>query len=238
MATNKAGCGSTSARGRSFLELQLTSSRFFVLATSPLSHDAANGGSSTTRPLWPMNGVVARFPGLRRTPAPPAPLTMTAARLVRAVALARAAPAARPQPSRARPFSGSSRGLLPTSFAAPLPTYFQRKTSLPRNTGVRFVPQQTAWIVERMGKFNRILEPGLAILIPFIDRIAYVKSLKEVAIEIPSQSAITADNVTLELDGVLYTRVFDAFKARWAWMTTNTAWHPLALTLRAGQLRR
>jgi regulator of protease activity HflC (stomatin/prohibitin superfamily) len=52
-----------------------------------------------------------------------------------------------------------------------------------------------------MGKFNRILEPGLAILVPFLDRIAYVKSLKEAAIEIPSQSAITADNVTLELDG-------------------------------------
>jgi hypothetical protein len=92
-------------------------------------------------------------------------------------------------------------------------SYFQ-KPSLPANTIIRFVPQQTAWIVERMGKFNRILEPGLAILYPFLDRIAYVKSLKEAAIEIPSQSAITADNVTLELDGVLYTRVFDAFKAR------------------------
>lgn len=93
------------------------------------------------------------------------------------------------------------------------PSYFQ-KSSLPANTIIRFVPQQTAWIVERMGKFNRILQPGLAILVPFIDRIAYVKSLKEAAIEIPSQSAITADNVTLELDGVLYTRVFDAYKAR------------------------
>lgn len=64
----------------------------------------------------------------------------------------------------------------------------------------RFVPQQTAWIVERMGKFHRILEPGLAILWPIIDKIKYVKSLKEAAIEIPSQSAITADNVTLEMD--------------------------------------
>lgn len=91
-------------------------------------------------------------------------------------------------------------------------SYFQRP-SLPANTIVRFVPQQTAWIVERMGKFNKILQPGLAILIPFLDRIAYVQSLKESAIEIPSQSAITADNVTLELDGVLYTRVFDAYKA-------------------------
>jgi hypothetical protein len=94
------------------------------------------------------------------------------------------------------------------------PAYFSSHKRTPTNTIVRFVPQQTAWIVERMGKFNRILEPGLAILIPFIDRIAYVRSLKENAIEIPSQSAITADNVTLELDGVLYTRVFDAYKAR------------------------
>lgn len=102
---------------------------------------------------------------------------------------------------------GSSSGNVPT-------TYFSNRSSLPANTIIRFVPQQTAWIVERMGKFHRILEPGLAILIPFIDRIAYVKSLKESAIEIPSQNAITADNVTLELDGVLYTRVFDAYKAR------------------------
>lgn len=95
-------------------------------------------------------------------------------------------------------------------------SYFQRPR-LPANTIVKFVPQQTAWIVERMGKFNRILTPGLAILLPFLDRIAYVKSLKEAAIEIPSQSAITADNVTLELDGVLYTRVFDAYKARYVY---------------------
>lgn len=51
-----------------------------------------------------------------------------------------------------------------------------------------------------MGRFHRILEPGLAILLPIVDKIQYVKSLKEVAIEIPSQSAITADNVTLDLD--------------------------------------
>jgi hypothetical protein len=94
------------------------------------------------------------------------------------------------------------------------PSYFSSRRRLPTNTIIRFVPQQTAWIVERMGRFSRILEPGLAVLVPVIDRIAYVRSLKENAIEIPSQSAITADNVTLELDGVLYTRVFDAYKAR------------------------
>jgi hypothetical protein len=105
--------------------------------------------------------------------------------------------------------------ILGTGFGLPggsTPSYFQRP-SLPANTIIKFVPQQTAWIVERMGKFSRILQPGLAVLVPVLDRIAYVKSLKEAAIEIPSQSAITADNVTLELDGVLYTRVFDAYKA-------------------------
>ncbi|KAJ3040216.1 hypothetical protein HDV00_011313 [Rhizophlyctis rosea] len=64
-----------------------------------------------------------------------------------------------------------------------------------------------------MGRFHRILEPGLAILIPVLDRIRYVKSLKEVAVEIPSQSAITQDNVTLDLDGILYYRVVDPYKA-------------------------
>ncbi|KFY02680.1 hypothetical protein O988_01985 [Pseudogymnoascus sp. VKM F-3808] len=108
-------------------------------------------------------------------------------------------------------------------------SYFQRP-SLPANTIVRFVPQQTAWIVERMGKFNRILQPGLAILVPFLDRIAYVKSLKESAIEIPSQSAITADNVTLDLDGVLYTRVFDAYKASYGVEDAEYAISQLAQT--------
>ncbi|RYP12301.1 hypothetical protein DL765_007412 [Monosporascus sp. GIB2] len=120
------------------------------------------------------------------------------------------------------PGGGGSLGSIP-------PSYFQRP-SLPANTVIRFVPQQTAWIVERMGKFNRILEPGLAILVPFIDRIAYVKSLKEVAIEIPSQSAITADNVTLELDGVLYTRVFDAYKASYGVEDAEYAISQLAQT--------
>ncbi|MCJ1478946.1 hypothetical protein MMC13_007630 [Lambiella insularis] len=119
-------------------------------------------------------------------------------------------------------FGNSSSSSTPSS-------YFQRP-SLPANTVIRFVPQQTAWIVERMGKFNRILQPGLAVLIPFLDRIAYVKSLKEAAIEIPSQSAITADNVTLELDGVLYTRVFDAYKASYGVEDAEYAISQLAQT--------
>ncbi|CCE85746.1 Piso0_005373 [Millerozyma farinosa CBS 7064] len=94
----------------------------------------------------------------------------------------------------------------------PVLNFFQRE-KLPTNTVIRFVPQQTAWIVERMGKFHRILPPGIAFLIPFLDKITYVHSLKESAIEIPSQNAITADNVSLELDGVLYVKVNDPYKA-------------------------
>ncbi|CAF9934389.1 MAG: hypothetical protein HETSPECPRED_009214 [Heterodermia speciosa] len=116
-------------------------------------------------------------------------------------------------------------------------TYFPRQ-SLPANTIIRFVPQQTAWIVERMGKFNRILQPGLAILLPFLDRIAYVKSLKEAAIEIPSQSAITADNVTLELDGVLYTRVVDAYRASYGVEDAEYAISQLAQTTMRSEIGR
>ncbi|KAG9244803.1 hypothetical protein BJ878DRAFT_479811 [Calycina marina] len=120
-------------------------------------------------------------------------------------------------------------GLLEVNNSNVPSSYFQRP-SLPANTVVRFVPQQTAWIVERMGKFSRILPPGFAILAPFIDKIAYVKSLKENAMEIPSQSAITADNVTLELDGVLYTRVFDAYNASYGVEDAEYAISQLAQT--------
>jgi len=81
------------------------------------------------------------------------------------------------------------------------------------NYVINFVPQQEAWVIERMGRFNKILQPGLNVLVPFLDRIKYIQSLKEIAIEIPQQGAITVDNVQLHLDGVLYLRVFDAYKA-------------------------
>jgi regulator of protease activity HflC (stomatin/prohibitin superfamily) len=92
-------------------------------------------------------------------------------------------------------------------------SFVRRRMPLPSNTIVKFVPQQEAWVVERFGKFNRVLDPGLAFLVPVIDKIKYVKTLKEVAVEIPSQSAITQDNVTISLDGVLYYRITDPYKA-------------------------
>lgn len=93
-------------------------------------------------------------------------------------------------------------------------TQFQlvrHKASTPLNTVIMFVPQQEAWVVERMGKFHRILEPGLNILVPVVDRVKYVQSLKEIAIDVPKQSAITVDNVTLSIDGVLYLRILDPY---------------------------
>lgn len=114
--------------------------------------------------------------------------------------------------------------------------YSRTKKKLPVNTVVKFVPQQEAWIIERFGKFNRILEPGLAILLPVIDDIKYAQSLKEIAIEIPSQSAITLDNVTLHLDGVLYLRVVDPFKASYGVEDPEYAVTQLAQTTMRSEL--
>lgn len=79
--------------------------------------------------------------------------------------------------------------------------------------GVKTVPQQQAWIIESLGKFDRKLEPGLNIIIPFIQKVAYKHSLKEMAIDVPEQAGITRDNVTLVLDGILYMRITDPVAA-------------------------
>jgi regulator of protease activity HflC (stomatin/prohibitin superfamily) len=75
--------------------------------------------------------------------------------------------------------------------------------------GVRIVPQQSAWVVERLGKFSRVLEPGLQIIVPFMDRIAYRHSLKEVPLDVPEQICITKDNTQLTVDGIIYFQVID-----------------------------
>jgi regulator of protease activity HflC (stomatin/prohibitin superfamily) len=77
----------------------------------------------------------------------------------------------------------------------------------------RIVPQKSAFIVERLGKYAKTLEAGFHILFPFIERVAYKHSLKEVAVDVPSQSCITRDNIAVEVDGVLYLQVMDASKA-------------------------
>ena len=78
---------------------------------------------------------------------------------------------------------------------------------------VKVVPQQTAWVVERLGKFHAVLTPGLNFIIPFIDRVAYRHSLKEIPLDTPSQVCITRDNTQLTVDGVLFFQVTDPQRA-------------------------
>jgi regulator of protease activity HflC (stomatin/prohibitin superfamily) len=75
--------------------------------------------------------------------------------------------------------------------------------------GVRVVPQQSAWVVERLGKFKDTLQPGLNIIIPFVDRVAYRHSLKEVPLDVAEQVCITKDNTQLAVDGLIYYQVTD-----------------------------
>ncbi|MEO0415035.1 MAG: stomatin-like protein [Verrucomicrobiota bacterium] len=77
----------------------------------------------------------------------------------------------------------------------------------------QIVPQRKAYVVERLGKYSRTLEAGFHILIPFIERVAYKHSLKEKAVDVPSQVCITQDNIAIEIDGVLYLQVLDARNA-------------------------
>ncbi len=80
-------------------------------------------------------------------------------------------------------------------------------------SSIKFVPQNSAFVVERFGKYNKTMIAGLNFLMPFIDKIAYNRSLKEQAVDVPSQGAITRDNITLVVDGVLYLKVLDPYKA-------------------------
>lgn len=77
----------------------------------------------------------------------------------------------------------------------------------------RIVPQQNAWVVERLGKYDRTLTPGLNFVMPFIERVAYKHSLKEIPLDVPSQVCITRDNTQLTVDGILYFQITDAMRA-------------------------
>jgi len=77
----------------------------------------------------------------------------------------------------------------------------------------RIVPNRWAYVIERLGKYNKTLDAGFHILLPFLDKIAYKHTLKEVAVDVPPQNCITKDNISVEIDGVLYMRVVDPVKA-------------------------
>jgi regulator of protease activity HflC (stomatin/prohibitin superfamily) len=78
---------------------------------------------------------------------------------------------------------------------------------------VRIVPQRMTFVIERLGKYNRTLEAGFHILVPFLDRVAYKRSLKEEAVDVPQQTCITKDNVSVGVDGILYLQVMDSKKS-------------------------
>lgn len=92
----------------------------------------------------------------------------------------------------------------------------------------RVVPQNTVFIVERLGKYRVTLEAGFHILIPFIDKVAYKHTLKEMVIDVPPQVCITKDNIAVEVDGILYIQIIDPVKAsygitNYAFATTQLA---------------
>lgn len=78
---------------------------------------------------------------------------------------------------------------------------------------IKVVPQQDAWVVERLGKYHATLAPGLNIVVPFVDRIAYKHILKEIPLDVPPQVCITKDNTQLQVDGILYFQITDAMRA-------------------------
>ena len=78
---------------------------------------------------------------------------------------------------------------------------------------IKVVPQQNAWVVERLGKYHAALAPGLNFLVPFVDKVAYKHSLKEIPLDVPSQVCITRDNTQLQVDGILYFQVTDPMRA-------------------------
>ncbi|MBB2929419.1 SPFH domain-containing protein [Paraburkholderia silvatlantica] len=78
---------------------------------------------------------------------------------------------------------------------------------------IKIVPQQHAWVLERLGRYHATLTPGLTIVLPFVDRVAYKHVLKEIPLDVPSQVCITRDNTQLQVDGVLYFQVTDPMKA-------------------------
>jgi regulator of protease activity HflC (stomatin/prohibitin superfamily) len=117
-----------------------------------------------------------------------------------------------------------NQGLLIIGVAAALLVIFALRRTL------IVVPQQSAFIVELLGKYSRTLSAGFHILVPFMENIAYKHNLKERAIDIPEQICITKDNVQVGIDGVLYLQVLDAARASYGISDYNFAISQLAQT--------
>jgi regulator of protease activity HflC (stomatin/prohibitin superfamily) len=96
---------------------------------------------------------------------------------------------------------------------------------------IKIVPQQHAWVVEKLGKYDRTLTPGLKFVVPFVERVAYKHSLKEVPLDVPSQVCITRDNTQLQVDGIIYFQVTDPMRASYGSSNYIQAITQLAQTL-------
>ena len=96
---------------------------------------------------------------------------------------------------------------------------------------IKIVPQQHAWVVEKLGKYDRTLTPGLKFVVPFVERVAYRHSLKEVPLDVPSQVCITRDNTQLQVDGIIYFQVTDPMRASYGSSNYISAITQLAQTL-------
>lgn len=101
---------------------------------------------------------------------------------------------------------------------------------------IKVVPQQNTYIIERLGKFHEMLSPGLNFIIPFIDKVAYKHSLKEVAMDIPEQVCITRDNVQVAVDGVVFIQVIDPAKASYGISNYNFGVIQLSQTLMRSEI--
>lgn len=101
---------------------------------------------------------------------------------------------------------------------------------------IKVVPQQNTYIIERLGKFHESLSPGLSFVIPFIDKVAYKHSLKEVAMDIPEQVCITRDNVQVAVDGVVFIQVVDPVKASYGISNYNFGVIQLSQTLMRSEM--
>lgn len=103
---------------------------------------------------------------------------------------------------------------------------------------VKVVPQQSAYVVQRLGKFHEVLQPGINFIIPFFDSVAYKHSLKEIAMDIPEQVCITKDNVQMAVDGVVFFQVVDAMKASYGIQNYRFAVIQLAQTIMRSEIGR
>lgn len=103
---------------------------------------------------------------------------------------------------------------------------------------IKVVPQQSAYVVQRLGKFKEVLQPGINFIIPFFDNVAYKHSLKEIAMDIPEQVCITKDNVQMAVDGVVFLQVVDAMRASYGIANYKFAVIQLAQTIMRSEIGR